>query len=73
MKLSLKILKQNGACQEGINYYIKIKSPDTIENGIQTILKSKNKSKYQWSNWLLSKVLTKENKINYAIFAAEQI
>ena len=52
-------LKKLGAC--------------TVEETINKFILSEHTNKYQYSNWLLSKILSKENRIRYAIFAAELV
>jgi hypothetical protein len=72
MKLTIKNLRELHACSEGVAWFEK-SGCETTEGAIAKILKSKHAKKYQWANWLLSRVFTQDNATRYAIFAARQV
>ena len=69
MKLTLEILQEKGACEESVNRF-RTEHCDTVEQAIKMMMKEKL---YDWCNWLLSRMLSNDDKIRYAIFAAEQV
>jgi hypothetical protein len=73
MKLSLKILRKLGACESGIDYYKNNQECESVEIAIEKLLASEYTKKYNWTNWLISNMLSNDNKIRYAIFAAESV
>jgi hypothetical protein len=73
MKLSLEILQKHGACSEGVRWYQDNGCPKTVSSTVDLLLKSDNDNRLNWSNWLLSRMLSHKNKIHYAIYAAEQV
>jgi len=70
MKITLEKLKGLEACGEGIVYfaenYTEIDHADLIKDLIK-------KDKVGWANWLISRLLAKENKSRYAIYSAELV
>jgi hypothetical protein len=74
MKLSLEIVNEKSACLAGVEWYKNHKQPQTVESCIKKLFADKKcGDRYNWSNWLLSEMLSPDNKIRYAIFAAEQV
>jgi hypothetical protein len=74
MKLSLEIVKSHNACSGGLDWYTKNKEPKTVEACVKKLLADKKCSNnLDWANWLLSQMLGPDDKIRYAIFAAEQV
>ena len=73
MELSLKILKSKSACSDGLEWYAK--NPCVaVEVCIEVLLNDKNcPQKLDWANWLLSRMFTKNQCVQYSIFAAEQV
>lgn len=69
MKLTLELLSSHNACQPGVDWWKQSKCK-TVETTARKLLKEK---RYDWANWLLSHVLTPDNKVSYAIFAAEAV
>jgi len=71
MQITLEFLNKLNACSDGIDYFI----GNNLENidVYNLIEKLNNDDKCIWSNWLISRLLEKENKIRYAIFAAELV
>jgi len=73
MLLTKQILENHRACSEGMEWYISNDEPETVEKTIEKLLDSDEHEKFVWSNWLLSHVLPADDKIRYAIFAAELV
>lgn len=82
MNISLDILKMYGACDPGIECFKYLKTTTVHE----TINKCMDLSddvvlqwtddeldKYKWCNWLLSRILPKDEKIKYAIYSARLV
>ena len=69
IKLTSKWLKEQGACTEGYHWWQKNKETDPIE----TLKNLMDDNHHDWSNWLVVRLMTHEQQIMYAIFAAEQV
>jgi len=67
MKITLKFLKSNHADKKVIDWFIH-QQDDDLEIIINKLI---GEEKFQWANWLLSRVLNKEEIVKYAIFSAE--
>lgn len=71
MKITEKFLNDRNACQEGMEWVAQNKLI-----GLEPILFLKglmNGDKNEWANWLIVRVMTQDQKIRYAIYAAEQV
>ncbi len=73
MELTKQVLENYGACYEGMLWYTSNGEPASVEETIEKLLDSDECEKFEWSNWLLSRVLPVDDKIRYAIFAAELV
>jgi len=73
MELTKQILENHRACSQRIEWYTSNGEPDSVEETIEKLLSSDEREKFGWSNWLLSRVLPPDDKIRYAIFAAELV
>jgi len=73
MELTKQVLENHGACGECMYWYISNGEPTSVEETIEKLLASDRHEKFGWSNWLLSHVLPVDDKIRYAIFAAELV
>ena len=71
MKIDMKWLDDNGACSESKQEWTD-KKMKPVE-GVTLIKKLMKADKFQWANWLIVRLMTHEQKIQYAIFAAEQV
>ena len=69
MKLTLKILKSFSACHDGKMWFAAQKSR-TVKGVVDKLIAQ---SKLDWANWTVSRMTNHDNKIRYAIFAAEQV
>jgi len=72
MNITIAKLKKWDACKDGIQYF-KDHKFTSVEQAITEILKTDHNQRYEWSNWLFSKILNKENRVRYAIYAAKQV
>jgi hypothetical protein len=75
MNMTVVKLTKLDACPEGIQYFKEHKFK-TVEQAITEILKTDHSQRLNWSNWLISRSLSKmskENCIRYAVYAAEQV
>jgi hypothetical protein len=73
MKLTKESLAKHHPCADGYAWYLTNGEPKTVQNTVEKLITSKNANRLSWSNWLLSRVLSHDKKIQYAIFAAEQV
>jgi len=72
MNMSVAKLKKWDACKDGIQYF-KDHKFTSVEQAITEILKTDHAKRYEWSSWLFSKTLNKENRVRYAIYAAKLV
>src|ERR1035437_875800 len=68
MKINKEIIKAFNPCREGYEWYLKDGTEDSNETTEKLIVHN-----LEWANWLTARLLSKDNKISYAIFAAEQV
>jgi hypothetical protein len=73
MKFSSDILKKKHPCEAVFIWYKNNGSHETVEATIEELLASTKPERLNWTNWLLSRMLSRKNKVRYAIFAAEQV
>lgn len=69
MQITREWLEKHKACKEGINWVME----RPIVDGITLVKNLYANNKLLWANWLLVRLMTKEQKVQYAIFAAEQV
>jgi len=72
MKITDKWLEENGACQEAKDWIETIRNRD-IKNIFDIIIFSKDSKKLFWGNWMIVRLMNFPQKIQYAVFAAEQV
>ena len=70
MEITKKWLDEQGACGEGVKWFVESKL-EGIE-GI-ALVKKTMKKKMDWANWLVVRLMTHDQQIKYAVFAAEQV
>lgn len=68
MKLTMRTLESLDACDEAKEAFQNQKERDIFKL-FDLMLKAE---KYDWANWLIARLLDRDNKIRYAIFAAER-
>jgi len=69
MKLTKEKLKNLNPCSEGFEWYINHGKTDLLEicNGLV------DDNHADWANWTITNLMTKDQCVRYAIFAAEQV
>ena len=71
MRINLEWLREADACIESREEW-KSRSMEEID-GIELVQKLMIEDKFRWANWLIVRLMTHEQKIQYAIFAARQV
>lgn len=66
--ITTKWLVENNACRKGVEWF----SKQTETDGIEVIRKLMEENRHAWANWLTARLLTPEQQVRYAVFAAEQ-
>ena len=69
MKLTKEWLNNESACKTGVEWFLAQKETDSIKV-VQKLMKE---DKFHWANWLIVRLMTHHQKIQYAIFSAEQV
>lgn len=69
MIITKKWLQGQGACLDGIDYF----SEGDITDGVEWVKCLIESKRLDWANWLLVRLMTHEQKVQYAIYAAEQV
>jgi len=69
MKITLKWLKSQKACDEAIEKFKNQKETDFLK--LMSLLIKKNK--LDWANWLIVRKMKYKQYVSYAVFAAEQV
>jgi len=72
MKITKEILTEWNACKEGLEAFKAQTETDGIKI-IEAIIKTGDDEKIEWGNWLIVRMMDKKQKIQYAVFAAEQV
>ena len=68
------MLTDLSACEEAIDWFVEnCKDNCSTEEAVDTLIKSKHKQAFEWSNWLMVRLLNDANKIKYAVFAARKV
>jgi hypothetical protein len=69
-RLTEKFLKKENACQEGFQWFLDKGKP---KDAVATIKALMADDKFSWANWLIVRLMTHDQKIKYAIYAAEKV
>ena len=69
MNITKGRLKKNDACIEGVKWFLAQKE----KNGVKVIKKLVTEKKLDWANWGIVRIMTYKQRIQYAVFAAEQV
>lgn len=69
MKLTLKKLQSLGPCEEGLAWY-KSKREADLDKICALLL---NENKVNWVNWLLVRLMTKKQNVQYSVYAVEKV
>ena len=71
MEITERFLRiDNHACDEGYQWWLDNEEPSDV---ITTAKKLNSDGHNNWSNWLIVRFMSHEQKVQYAIFAAEQV
>ena len=62
-------LREHGACSGGREWF----SGQSETEGLAVIKKLMAENHLDWANWTIARILNREQKIQYAVFAAEQV
>ena len=72
--MNVKMLTDLSACKEAIDWFVEnCKDNCSTEEAVDTLYKSNHTEAFEWSNWILTRLLTDVNKIKYAVFAARKV
>jgi hypothetical protein len=69
MRITLKWLEKHGACTDGKDAFAGQKERDGVKI-LKTLIANKQ---LEWASWLVCRVFTHKQRIQYAVFAAEQV
>ena len=69
MKLTVRTLKKYGACIEAVDW-VKTQKNKSYKALFSECLAGEH---LDWAKWIIARLLDKENKIRYAIYAATQV
>jgi hypothetical protein len=70
MKITKNWLEEKNACIEGICWFVSEKLEGA--EGV-SLVKTTMQKDLQWANWLVARLMTHKQQIDYAIYAAEQV
>jgi len=79
MKMDLEFLRNHNACESAIKIYTTRQEQDPfkiielLQNGCDELVDIDKAEQLEWANWLIAHLLNIDDKIRYAIFAAEQV
>ena len=74
MKITVKLLREQRACGPGIVAFQKqFQKPVELASVVKYAIKSKDFELLRYANWLIVRCLTHEQKVEYAIHAAELV
>ena len=69
MKITEKWLIEQQACMDGVDWFCRQKQDD----GLKVVKKLIAASKLDWANWLICRIFDYKQRVQYAVFAAEQV
>ena len=69
MRITREWLKEIDACSEGVDWFHNQKETD----GTKVIKKLIKEDRIDWANWTICRMFSKKQKIQYAVYAAEQV
>lgn len=69
MNLSKRWLQSKSACLEGIEWFVAQKETDAV-NVLEKLIAE---DKLQWASWTIVRVMNYKQRVQYAVFAAEQV
>jgi len=69
MKVTKEFLREKHACTGGYKWFCE----NCLELDFEDQIKQLKQHRYDWTNWLLVRLMSLEQKRKYAIFAAQQV
>ena len=69
MKITKEWLKERSACSEGVEWFLAQKETDAVK----VLKKLIDEDKWIWANWTICRIFDYKQKVQYAVFAAEQV
>ena len=72
MKITKELLKQHDACTEGYEYVVRNNYIGIEYDQFISRLMTEAK-RFDWANWLIIRLMSRQQKIQYAVFAAELV
>jgi len=73
MNITKEKLTELHACKNSITWFEQNPGITTVEQGIKLLWETDHPEKFNWSNWILSRVLTHRNQVKYGVHAAELV
>jgi hypothetical protein len=73
MKLNRQWFKDNNACTDSYQWICALINTNESLEDISIIEQLIKEDRLNWANWTICRIFTYEQKIKYAIFAAEQV
>ena len=72
--MNVKMLTDLFACKESIDWFVEnCKDNCSTEEAINILYENNHPKSFEWSNWLIVRLLNDANKIKYAVFAAREV
>jgi len=69
MEISKEWLKEKSACVDGVKWFLEQKETD----GLKIVKKLMKENQLSWANWLICRVFNYKQRVQYAVYAAEQV
>jgi len=69
MLITKQWLKEKSACKTGVDWFTAQKE----SSGIKVVKKLVKEKKLDWANWLIVRIMDYKQRVQYAVFAAEQV
>ena len=69
--ITKKWLQEKSACSEGVKWFLDKRIEDISGDLLVDMLM--NEDKFQWANWLIVRIMDYKQRVQYAVFAAEQV
>jgi hypothetical protein len=69
MILTKKWLKEKSACKDGVEWFNEQKETDVVK----VLRKLVKEDRWDWANWTICRVFKYKQRVQYAVFAAEQV
>jgi hypothetical protein len=69
-EITLGWLEKNDACEESVKWFKAYDGPKEIEHLAEEMIRAGHAD---WVNWGIVRIMTKDQAVEYAVFAAEQV